>query len=393
VSNPITVSALAGLLKSHVGEFFGNVTVVGEISNFTAHRSGHWYFAIKDQGAVINCAMFRGSNGRVQFRPASGDRVVLTGGMDMYAPQGRLNLIARTMSPDGAGDMAAKLEALKKKLAAEGLFDPSLKRPLPPMPVTIGVATSPTGAAFQDVLKVLRRRFPGRHVLLSPCTVQGDGAAQAVIDAIHRLEADGRAEVIIFGRGGGSPEDLMAFNDERLARVVAACSIPTVSAVGHEVDVSITDLVADVRAATPSHAAELVVPERDGVLAYVDELSERLTLGMRRQIERRQERLGHIKLRDPRQRVVDGRLRLDEMTDRLHLKMGGRMERERARLGQLSGRLDAMSPLKVLDRGYSVVTTSGRPVTSAKSLQAGDSVRLRFHDGERAATIEQDPVS
>ena len=174
---------------------------------------------------------------------------------------------------------------------------------------------------------------------------------------------------------------------------MAACSIPTVSAVGHEVDVSITDLVADVRAATPSHAAELAVPERDGVLALVDELSERLTLGMRRQIERRQERLGHIKLRDPRTRVVDGRLRLDEMTDRLHLKMGGRMERDRARLGQLGGRLDAMSPLKVLDRGYSVVTTSGRPVTSAKSLQAGDSVRLRFHDGERAATIEQDPVS
>jgi exodeoxyribonuclease VII large subunit len=393
VSNPITVSALAGLLKSHVGEFFGNVTVVGEISNFTAHRSGHWYFAIKDQGAVINCAMFRGSNSRVRFDPATGDRVVLTGGMDMYAPQGRLNLIARTMSPDGAGDMAAKLEALKKKLADEGLFDPALKRPLPPMPATIGVATSPTGAALQDVLKVLRRRFPGRHVLFSPCTVQGAGAAQSVIDAIRRLEIDGRAEVIVFGRGGGSTEDLMAFNDEQLARVVAACPIPTVSAVGHEVDVSITDLVADVRAATPSHAAELVVPERDGVLAYVDELSGRLVLGMQRQIERRRERLDHIKLRDPRQRVIDGRLRLDEMTDRLHLKMGGRLERDRARLGQLGGRLDAMSPLKVLDRGYVVVSTPDRAITSASSLQAGDSVRLRFHDGERAATVDQDPVS
>ena len=200
---------------------------------------------------MINCAMFRGSNARVNFQPRAGDAVVLMGGMDVYAPQGRLSLIVRSMRKDGAGDMARRLEELKRRLAGEGLFDPDRKRDLPPLPRCVGVATSPTGAALQDVLKVLRQRFPATHVLVSPCKVQGEGSAESVVDAITRLERDGRAEVIIFGRGGGSPEDLMAFNDEGLARAVAACSIPTISAVGHEVDVSITDLVADVRRRLP----------------------------------------------------------------------------------------------------------------------------------------------
>lgn len=388
MSEPISVSALAHLLKSHVGDLFGAVTVRGELSNFTAHRSGHWYFAIKDQNAVINCAMFRGSNARVNFHPRAGDAVVLTGGMDVYAPQGRLSLIVRTMSKDGAGDMARRLEELKRKLSAEGLFDPEHKRSLPPLPRCVGVATSPTGAALQDVLKVLRQRFPATHVLVSPCKVQGDGSAASVIDAISRLERDGRAEVIIFGRGGGSPEDLMAFNDEALARAVAACSIPTISAVGHEVDVSITDLVADVRAATPSHAAELVVPEREGLQFALDELRDRLHSAVRRSVAARRERLTRVQLRGPMQRVTDGRLRLDELSDRVHLGMRQGLTKERARLAQLSGRLDAMSPLRVLERGYVVVTQEGGAVTSSQRLKQGDSVRLRFADGERAAEIQ-----
>jgi exodeoxyribonuclease VII large subunit len=392
VSETISVTALAHLLKSHVGDFFGAVQVSGEISNFTAHRSGHWYFAIKDDGAVINCAMFRGSNSRVGFMPRTGDQVVLIGGMDVYAPQGRLSLIVRGMQRDGTGQLLAKLEALKRKLAAEGLFEPERKRPLPAIPRYIGVATSPTGAALQDVLKVIRRRFPSTHVLVSPCMVQGDGAAASVISAIRRIEADGRAELIIFGRGGGSPEDLMAFNDEDLARAVAACSIPTISAVGHEVDVSITDLVADVRAATPSHAAELAVPERAGIEALIVELRERLMAAMARDIARRRERLASVKLQDPRQRLVDGRLRLDELSDRLHLGVGAKLLREQARLAQLSGRLDALSPLRVLERGYAVVTASGAPVTSAARLAPGDSVVLRFSDGEHSAQIQEAEV-
>ena len=389
MSEPISVSALAHLLKSHVGDLFGAVTVRGELSNFTAHRSGHWYFAIKDENAVINCAMFRGSNARVSFHPRAGDAVVLSGGMDVYAPQGRLSLIVRSMSKDGAGDMARRLEELKRRLSAEGLFDPERKRSLPPLPRCVGVATSPTGAALQDVLKVLRQRFPATHVLVSPCKVQGDGSAASVIDAISRLEADGRAEVIIFGRGGGSPEDLMAFNDEGLARAVAACTIPTISAVGHEVDVSITDLVADVRAATPSHAAELVVPEREGLQFALDELKGRLHASMLRSVVSRRERLERVKLRGPMQRVTDGRLRLDELSDRVHIGVKKCLTRDQSRLGQLSGRLDAMSPLRVLERGYVVVTKDGAAVTSSAALSTGDAVRLRFSDGEQSAEIQE----
>ena len=388
MTEPISVSALAHLLKSHVGDVFGAVTVRGELSNFTAHRSGHWYFAIKDQNAVINCAMFRGSNARVNFQPRAGDAVVLMGGMDVYAPQGRLSLIVRSMRKDGAGDMARRLEELKRRLAGEGLFDPDRKRDLPPLPRCVGVATSPTGAALQDVLKVLRQRFPATHVLVSPCKVQGEGSAESVVDAITRLERDGRAEVIIFGRGGGSPEDLMAFNDEGLARAVAACSIPTISAVGHEVDVSITDLVADVRAATPSHAAELVVPEREGLQVVIDELRERLHSAMRRDLGQRRERLTRVQLRGPMQRVTDGRLRLDELSDRIHIGVKKGLTRDQAQLAQLSGRLDAMSPLRVLERGYVVVTQDGSAVTSSARLSPGDAVRLRFADGEHAAEIQ-----
>ncbi len=388
MSETITVTALAQLLKSHMGDFFGHVLVRGELSNFTAHRSGHWYFAIKDDGAVLNCAMFRGANGRVDFMPRPGDQVVLSGGIDVYAPQGRLSLIVRSMQRDGDGKLAAELAALKKKLAGEGLFDPDRKQPLPTIPRVIAVATSPTGAALHDVLKVLRRRFPSTHVLVSPCKVQGEGAAASVIKALRRIERDGRAELIIFGRGGGSAEDLMAFNDEGLARAVAACKIPTISAVGHEVDTSIADLVADVRAATPSHAAELAVPEREGLQALVAELEQRLNAAVLRDIGRRRAALLAIKLRDPKQRLVDGRIRLDELSDRLHLAVGARVLLGRTGLATLGGRLDALSPLAVLDRGYAVVTQSGKAVSNASGLSVNDEVSLRFSDGERLAVIK-----
>jgi exodeoxyribonuclease VII large subunit len=392
VSTPLTVTAICQILKSHLGEFFGHVVVTGELSGFTAHRSGHWYFTIKDQNAVLNCAMFRGDNNRCRFQPRSGDKVVLTGGIDVYGPQGKMNFIVRTMTEDGAGDLQKRLEELKAKLAAEGLFDPGLKKQLPVLPGTIGVVTSPTGAALHDILKVLNRRFPGRHVLLSPCRVQGEGAAAEVAHAIRRLEADGRAEVIIAGRGGGSPEDLMAFNDEELARTIAACSIPVVSAVGHEVDVSISDLVADVRAATPSHAAELVVPERDSIQGFVNELEERLHVSMMHALTLRRDRLSSVVLRDPRRRVEEGRLRLDDLSDRLSLVAKGRMQIERAKLGQAGGRLDALSPLRVLERGYSVVTHQEKLIVSADSLAPGDDFSVRFSDGSVAARVVQDSL-
>ena len=383
----LTVTALTEALKAHVGMAFSHLRVQGEISNFTAHRSGHWYLGLKDQGAVLNCVMFRSDNAGVGFRPEPGAEVVLSGGLDIYAPQGRYNLIARRMERVGEGDHRARLEALKKKLMDEGLFDPERRRPLPPLPRVVGVATSPTGAAIRDIQQVLYRRFPGLHLILAPCRVQGDGSAAEVAAALQRLIDDGRSEVIIIGRGGGSPEDLAAFNDEALARAIAASPVPVVSAVGHEIDVSISDLVADLRAATPSHAAELVVPERDGLVLLVDELSERLVTAALRGMRHRQERLDAITLTHPRHRIEEARLRLDECMDRLVL--GGRhgLERRRARLGGLAGQLNALSPLGVLDRGFAVVSKDGQLVRTVGGVASGDTVDIRLVDGEVSAEI------
>ena len=383
----LSVSALTEALKAHVGEVFGHIQVQGEISNFTAHRSGHWYFGVKDRNAVLNCVMFRGDNGRVGWMPKPGEQVVLTGGIDIYAPQGRYNLIARRMQRLGEGDQRAALEALKKKLMAEGLFAPELRRPLPAMPKAIGVVTSPTGAAIRDIQQVIQSRFPGIHLILAPCRVQGAGSAVEVAEAMQRLIADGRSEVIIVGRGGGSPEDLAAFNDEALARAIAACPIPIVSAVGHEIDVSISDLVADVRAATPSHAAELVVPEKEGLALLVDELEERLAVGVRRGIQYRRERVDAIVLTHPQRRIDEGRLRLDEYMDRLLL--GGRhgMERHRSVLAAAAGRLNALSPLAVLDRGYAVMSKKGEVIRTVESVSHGDEVDIRLADGSVSAQV------
>ena len=383
----LSVSALTEALKAYVGRAFDQIQVQGEISNFTAHRSGHWYFGIKDSGAVLNCVMFRGDNGRVGWMPAPGEQVVLTGGIDIYAPQGRYNLIARRMQRLGEGDHRAALEALKKKLMAEGLFAPERKRPLPALPRAVGVATSPTGAAIRDIQQVLQHRFPGLHLILAPCRVQGEGSAREVQAAVQRLVDDGRAQVIIFGRGGGSPEDLAAFNDEALVRAIADCPVPTVSAVGHEIDVSITDLVADVRAATPSHAAELVVPEREGLSMLVDELSDRLMAGAQRGQRLRQERLNAINLVHPQRRIDEARVRLDGCMDRLVI--GGRhnVARHRAEIGGAAGRLHALSPLAVLERGYAVMSKAGLIVRGTGEVQAGDAVQVRLADGTVDAEI------
>ncbi len=383
----LTVSALTEALKAHVGTAFGHLQVQGEISNFTAHRSGHWYFGIKDQGAVLNCVMFRSDNAQVGWRPEPGTQVVLSGGIDIYPPQGRYNLIARRMAKMGEGDQRAALEALKRKLMAEGLFDPERRRPLPALPRAVGVATSPTGAALRDIQQVLQRRFPGLHLILAPCRVQGEGSAVEIAQALQRLIEDGRAEVIIVGRGGGSPEDLAAFNDEALARAIAASPVPIVSAVGHEIDVSISDLVADLRAATPSHAAELVVPEQEGLAMLVDELSERLAAAVLRGLQQRRARLEAITLTHPQRRIDEARLRLDECMDRLVL--GGRhgLERRRSALAGLGGRLHALSPLGVLDRGFAVVSKEGQLVRTVSSLGPGDAVDIRLSDGAVRAEI------
>ncbi len=384
-----TVSGLTRALADLVEAGFGSVRVEGEVGSFTAARSGHWYLSLKDEQAVLNAAVFRGSNRHLRWSPRVGDRVVATGELSIYPPRGSYSLVVRKLERAGAGDLQARLEALKRKLAAEGLFAPERKQPLPALPAAVGVATSPTGAALRDVLRVIDERWPGFPVILSPCRVQGAGAAAEIARALARLQAHGRAQVIIVGRGGGSVEDLWAFNEEPLVRAVAACAVPVVSAVGHETDVSLCDLAADLRAATPSHAAELVVPERAALEAFVRELQRRLLLGARRSVQQHRGRLQALQLRDPRRRLVEARLRADELDRLLRAAASRQLERRRGAVESLAGRLHALSPLAVLDRGYAIALKQGRAVRSGEDLQAGDLVQLRLARGSAGLRVER----
>lgn len=383
-----SVSQLVGEVKGTLKGEFPDVSVEGEVSGYKLHQgSGHWYFSLKDEGATLACVMFRGDNQRLRRQPREGERVIARGGLDVYEQRGTFSLVVRGLQAAGAGDLAARLEALKRRLAAEGLFDPERKRPLPSHPTAIGVATSPTGAAFQDILRVLAHRFPGVTVYLAPCRVQGEGSAAEIAAAVELLNRHGRSEVLIVGRGGGSAEDLAAFNEELVVRAVASSALPVVSAVGHETDTSLCDLAADVRAATPSHAAELVVPERDALVADLGELAERLRVAMERRVRSARQQLGRVRLVHPRDRVERGRLRLDELDERLAAAAGRQLERRRDRLEARAQRLDALSPLRVLRRGYALVDVGGRVVTDATTLAPGDPLRVRFARGEAEATV------
>jgi len=384
---PLTVGELTRQIKDVLGGSFAEVFVQGEVASFTPHRSGHWYFNLKDRSASLSCVMFRGANQRLNWRPKVGDEVVIAGQLDVYAPQGRYNLLARRMRLAGDGDLQRRLNELKARLAAQGLFAPERKRPLPALPKGIGVATSGSGAAFHDIIKVLDRRFPAVPVYLASCRVQGPGAAAEVAAALSLLIAHGGSDVIIVGRGGGSQEDLMAFNDEALARLIAASPVPIVSAVGHEVDVNISDLVADVRAATPSHAAELVVPEQAALQAYVADQHDRMAAAVRRAVGSRRDALARVRLRDPRQRVADARLRCDELSTRLHQAMGRDLAGRRRQLCAVAGRVHALSPLAVLERGYAVAMLDGHAVRDADQLSAGDRLQLRLHRGSAQVSV------
>lgn len=387
MAKPLSVSDFTRAFKGFAERQFGDVSIEGEVSYFTPHRSGHWYFAVKDEGAVLNCVMFRGNNATLRWSPEVGARVVVHGGLDIYAPQGKYNLLVRRMERAGEGDLQKRIEELKRKLQAEGLFDPGRKRRLPDFPRAIGVATSPTGAAFQDVLKVLSRRFPSIPVYLAPCRVQGEGAAAEIAAAVRLLGRHGKADVLIVGRGGGSQEDLAAFNDEAVARAIAASEIPVVSAVGHEVDFSISDLVADVRAATPSHAAELVVPDRDTLLALVLDRRARMVKLLQRDLARRRQVLERLKPRHPRRKVIEARQRCDELESRLHDAVKRTMDRRRFLLENRGDRLGALSPLAVLGRGYALALKDGHAVRSAEELSAGDAVEIRLHQGSAETRV------
>jgi exodeoxyribonuclease VII large subunit len=387
MGGPRTVSELTRDLQALVADRFDDVLVRGEITNWRPAASGHVYFSLKDAGAVLPAVIWRGQAGRLRFKVEDGMEVVAGGKIDVYAPHGKYQMIVASLDPVGAGAAALALAALRKRLAAEGLFDPLRKRPLPLLPRVVGIATSPTGQAIRDLLRNILRRFPRARVLLRPVRVQGETAAAEVAGAIADLNAAG-ADVIVVGRGGGSAEDLGAFNDEGVARAIAASAAPVVSAVGHEGDATVADDVADLRVSTPTAAAEAVVPLLDQLLRDLAVHRVRLDEGLRARLSLARERVdslaGRHALRRPVDRVRDLAQRVDELRGRLDGAARRGAARQGERLAAAAGRVEGVSPLRVLARGYSVTTREGdpAPILDGAALRPGDRLRSRFARGE-----------
>jgi len=429
----LTVGELTAQIKAAIEPRFRDVWVSGEVANLRRQSSGHVYFTLKDADATLDAVLWASQVRRVRFAVEEGVEVVARGRVDLWPPRGRYQLVVQELEPRGAGARALALEQLKGRLAAEGLLAEERKRPLPFLPRRIGVATSPTGAALGDFLRVLHGRFPGVDVALAPCRVQGEGAAATVVSAL-RLLWDAGVDVIVVTRGGGSAEDLWEFNDERLARAVAGSPVPVVSAVGHEVDVTVADLVADARAATPSHAAQLVVPARDELVSALSALRGRLRRAEGELLGRRRRELRALKaeLADPRRALSDERRRLEDLLHRAASAAHGRCRLARARLGaaadalrrreprahlrelraraeasrrrleawssawlrrecmrveRLSSRLEPANVAKILSRGFALALRDGRVVRRSAEAATGDLIRLVLGEGWLDATV------
>ena len=387
--NVISVGQLNRYVKSVLegDPHLAAVYVSGEISNFTHHyKSGHMYMSLKDDTAAVRAVMFKGHASKLAFRPEDGMRVIVRVRVSLYEATGSFQMYIEEMQPDGVGALQVAFEQLKKKLAEEGLFDESRKRPLPSYPSRVGVITSPTGAAVRDILNVLGRRYPLAQVVFCPVLVQGDGAAPSIVDAIRRFNAIGAADVLIVGRGGGSIEDLWAFNEESVARAVAASAIPVISAVGHETDFTICDFVADLRAPTPSAAAELAVPDGGRLLAFMDTVRGRLSTAQRGVLTASANRLELLKnkrcLSAPQYYTEEQAMRLDYLTRRFASAAQRQLDAADRRLAATASKLDALSPLKVLGRGYGIgYGADGTVVDSITRVQAGDDLTLQLTDG------------
>lgn len=374
------------------GALFG-VRVRGEISNYKLHM-GNFYFSLKDETGSLPCVMFRGDASTLRFRPENGMKVVAFGRVSVYLRDGRYQLYVNSMTPDGVGELYVAFEQLKAKLMAQGLFDPGHKKPLPRFPGKIALVTSPTGAAIQDMLGILKARWPAAEVVVVPARVQGAEAPGEIAAGIRYADSQLDADLIITGRGGGSMEDLWAFNAEVVARAIYAAHTPVISAVGHKPDVTIADFVADLRAATPSNAAELAVPDQQEVRARLSQLSGRLFQAMSHRLAGGRmalERAGRSRvLRDPMNLLRDRRQLLDRQSERLAAGLSGRLSREKERFAGLAASLDAMSPLRVLARGYAVaMTETGAVVRSVQGVKAGETLHVKVSDGEIPCTVKE----
>lgn len=388
MAEAITVSELNQHIKVLLDRdgLLNNVFVRGEISNYKAYPSGHHYFSLKDQGSSIRCVLFRREAASLRFRPENGMKVIVNGRVSVFPRDGQYQLYCVRMVPDGAGDLAVAFEQLKARLAAEGLFDPGHKKPLPQYPNRIALVTSPAGAAVRDMLRILKARWPMAGVVILPVRVQGEEAAGEIAAAIRLANRQKLADLIITGRGGGSMEDLWAFNEEIVARAIFASEIPVISAVGHEPDVTISDFVADLRAATPSNAAELSVPDQAELKHRMQNLETRFSQALLHRLEHQKSRLDRLKSRPvlatPLRMVQERRILLDYQQQRLARGLENRMNAEQTRFRQLAASLDALSPLKVLGRGYAIAQKEdGTVVRSVKSLRNGERFRLRVSDG------------
>ncbi len=434
-----TVSELTVSIKAALEEGFPMVWVEGEISNLRTPGSGHAYFTLKDEGAQISAVLFRGRGRRVRFELEDGMQVLAFGGLDVYAARGQYQLVVEMMEPKGLGALQLAFEQLKRKLEAEGLFDQARKRPLPAFPRVIGIVTSPTGAAIRDMLNIIGRRFGDLQILITPVRVQGDEAPGEIVEALERLQQITNLDVVIVGRGGGSIEDLWAFNDERVARALAACRVPVISAVGHETDFTIADFVADLRAPTPSGAAELVVREKLAVIESLVDLYARLKQAVMADVGARRERVdfllrrrvltnparalrdlyrrldelgGRLRLglrssqrhvthrvalatnalrsRNPRARIAGASALLSQLRGRLESSAAHNMKTSRARFAEVIGRLESLSPLGVLARGYSVTRLpSGEVVRNASQVMVGDPLEILLHQGALGARVTE----
>ncbi|WP_413559362.1 exodeoxyribonuclease VII large subunit [Bdellovibrio sp. HCB209] len=434
-SNEPTVFSVEQLniqIKQLIEEQMGVVWVRGELSNFKAHSSGHFYFSVKDSKSQITAVMFRGNNARLKFKPTDGMEVMVRGRVTVYEPRGNYQLMVDMMEPVGAGALQKAFEQLKLKLRAEGLFDAARKRPIPTFPRHIAIVTSPTGAAIRDILNVLSRRAKSIQVTVVPTVVQGEAAAPQIREALKKAVALPGVDAVIVGRGGGSIEDMWCFNDEALARQIAASPVPVISAVGHEIDFTIADFVADLRAPTPSAAAELVAKSSSELVNKVTSLERMLKLSFEKKMKYlREKSLGLSKrLVDPKRRLEDLELRNDDLLTRLELAMNRvigqkdhrvelltqklgtpqnlidrrkkeltflkqrsekalmfSLERKKSRMDRMMAMLDSMSPLRVVDRGYSIVTKDSKVIKSASQVNVGDSIDIRLAQGSLTATV------
>ena len=359
------------------------ISLRGEISDFKRYASGHWYFTLKDEQSRIQCVCYRQNTARIRFEPANGMKVILGGAVGLYTVSGSYQFYVEEMKQDGVGELYLRYEALKAKLLKEGLFDVAKKRQLPLLPRAIGVVTSRSGAVIHDIATVTRRRFPGMQIILRPAQVQGEGAAEDIAAGIGEMAMVPNVDVIIVGRGGGSLEDLWAFNEEIVVRAIAACPVPVVSAVGHEVDVTLSDLAADLRAATPSAAAELCVPEKQMLLHTIQSMQESLRRAGRNALLSRRESLGRMEKRlanrHPAALLQQARARAGLLSQRMQALAERKMTLHRARISQLSDKLSALGPRQALSRGYAVVLADGKAVTGVD--QAREEMTLLLQDG------------